>query len=246
MECGLYLYGIFPEPGPTGDVHLKGLDSQAVHSQTLDGFTFLYSEARQEKYLASRRNLFTHEKVLEQVMSEGFRTLLPLRFGLVVKSWDIVAEQLIAQYQQQLKELFAKLEGHQEVSIKVFWDSQWELQALMESNQELKQQRNALEGKALSMDEVVRIGQLIETGLDERKLAVIEAFRSALNSLAVEVVESEPMMEGMIYNAAYLISWNQETLFSEWVESLDLSFNGRLRIRYNNFTAPYTFAQIVA
>ncbi|MEY2914093.1 MAG: hypothetical protein RLZZ184_3402 [Cyanobacteriota bacterium] len=46
----------------------------------------------------------------------------------------------------------------------------------------------------------------------------------------------------MIYNAAFLIPWDSEPLFSERVESIDQKFGNRLRIRYNNFTAPYTFA----
>jgi hypothetical protein len=52
------------------------------------------------------------------------------------------------------------------------------------------------------------------------------------------------MTEDMIYNAAFLIPWENESLFSERVEAIDQNFAERLRIRYNNFTAPYTFAQI--
>jgi hypothetical protein len=51
-------------------------------------------------------------------------------------------------------------------------------------------------------------------------------------------------MEKMIYNAAYLIPWETEEKFSVIVEEIDGKFGDRLRIRYNNFTAPYTFAQL--
>ncbi|MGE5656936.1 MAG: GvpL/GvpF family gas vesicle protein [Actinomycetota bacterium] len=243
MDDSLYLYGIFPLPGPQA-VNVQGMDQQPVSSHTLDGFSFLYSQAQQEKYLASRRNLLCHEKVLEQVMAEGFTTLLPLRFGLVVKTWESVSEQLTKPYQAQLEELFAKLAGRQEVSVKVFWDSKFELQALMEANQNLQQKRDSLTGKMLSMDDAIAIGQMIESGLENRKQTVRNAFRDRLNSLAVEVVESDTLTEEMIYNAAYLIPWESEAKFSEIVETIDQSFEGRLRIRYNNFTAPYTFAQL--
>ncbi|MFO0174557.1 MAG: GvpL/GvpF family gas vesicle protein, partial [Aphanizomenon sp.] len=72
MSTGLYLYGIFPDES-TETLVLEGLDEQPVHSQVVDGFCFLYSEALREKYLASRRNLLAHERVLEQTMHEGFR-----------------------------------------------------------------------------------------------------------------------------------------------------------------------------
>lgn len=243
MSSSLYLYGIFPDFIPE-KIGLQGLDSQPVYSYVIDGFTFLYSEAKQEKYLASRRNLINHEKVLEQAMQAGFRTLLPLRFGLVVKNWDTVMTQLLQPYKQQLHELFHKLSGRREVSVKIFWDTKAELKAMMDSQPDLKQQRDQMEGKALSMEEVIHIGQLIESNLASRKEAVIQAFFSELKPLADEVIESDPMTEDMIYNAAFLIPWDNESIFSEKVEAIDSQFGQRLRIRYNNFTAPYTFAQI--
>ncbi len=243
MDVGLYLYGIFPDP-ITETVALKGLDSQPIYSQEVDGFTFLYSHAKKEKYVASRRNLITHEKVLEEAMQEGFRTLLPLRFGLVVKDWDTVIIQLTKPHKQQLQELFQKLAGRREVSVKILWDPKAELKAMMESNQDLKQKRDQMEGKALSMEQVIEIGQLIENNLAVRKESVIQVFFNELNPLAEEIVESDPMMEEMIYNAAFLIPWDTESVFSERVEAIDQTFGDRLRIRYNNFTAPYTFAQI--
>ncbi|MFB2878796.1 GvpL/GvpF family gas vesicle protein [Floridanema aerugineum] len=244
MDFGLYLYGIFPEVIPE-QFALEGMDKQPVHSALIEGFSFLYSVAKQEKYLASRRNLICHEKVLEELMNEGFRTLLPLRFGMVVKTWETITEQLTKPYQDKLKDLFAKLAGRREVSVKIFWDGNSELQALLSVNQELKQRRDAMSGKNLSMEEVIDIGQMIEQGLSLRKQEVIQAFRNELNSLALEVVENDPMTEGMIYNTAYLIPWDAEAEFSDRVEAIDQKFADRLRIRYNNLTAPYTFAQLV-
>ena len=243
MSIPLYLYGIFPNTIPE-TLDLEGLDKQPVHSQVVDEFCFLYSEARQEKYLASRRNLLTHEKVLEQTMDAGFRVLLPLRFGLVVKDWETIMSQLINPHKDQLNQLFQKLAGKREVSIKIFWDAKAELQTMMESHQDLKQQRDNMEGKNLSMEEVIQIGQLIESNLLARKQAVIEVFSQELNPFAQEIVVSDPMTEEMIYNAAFLIPWESESEFSKRVEVIDQKFGDRLRIRYNNFTAPYTFAQL--
>lgn len=245
MTTGLYLYGIFPDLN-LGDLALEGLDKQPVQPHILDGFTFLYSEAQQERYLASRKNLLGHEKVLEQAMHAGHRTLLPLQFGLVIQDWDTVAAQLTQPYHTSLHELFAKLEGKREVSVKVFWEQDQELQLLLDENPTLKAQRDNLEGKSLSMEEVVSIGQTIERSLQARKQQIITAFNTALSSLASEVVENAPMTEAMIYNTAYLIDWEDEPTFAERVEAIDATFAGRLKIRYNNFTAPFNFAQMEA
>lgn len=243
MSNGLYLYGIFPTPGPA-DLALEGLDKQPVHLQTIDGFAFLYSEAQQERYLASRKNLLGHERVLEQAMHAGYRTLLPLQFGMIIEDWETVTKLLTNPHHDSLKHLFDKLDGQREVSIKVIWTHDAELQMLLEENQELKAKRDSLEGKNLSMDEIVSIGQAIEKAMEKRKQEIIAAFRNAINPLATQVVENDTLTESMIYNAAYLIPWEMEPEVSAHVEAIDALFEGRLKIRYNNLTAPYNFAQL--
>jgi hypothetical protein len=94
------------------------------------------------------------------------------------------------------------------------------------------------------MDQVVTIGQAIEQAMRVRQQSIVQAFQVDLNPLAVEVVENDPLADAMIYNAAYLIPWDVEPQFSDRVEALDDQFDRRLRIRYNNFTAPFNFAQL--
>lgn len=243
MGYGLYLYGIFPAPGPQ-TLELEGLDKQPVKSYTVDQFTFLYSDAQQERYLASRRNLLGHERVLEQAMTAGYRTLLPLQFGLIISDWKDVIRQLIEPKHEALQQLFTKLEGRREVGVKVFWQEDAELEMMMAENEKLSSERDRLEGKNLSMDEVLYIGQAIEQAVRDRKEDITQVFRDALTPLAVESVENDLLTSAMIFNAAYLIPWDAEPNFSAKVEALDAQFHDRLRIRYNNFTAPFNFAQL--
>lgn len=243
MGYGLYLYGIFPAPGPQG-LDLTGLDQQPVQTAALDGFVFLYSEAQQERYLTSRKHLLGHERVLEQAMERGFRTLLPLQFGLIISDWETVRSQLILPRGAMLQHLFAQLDGQREVSVKVFWQSDRELETLLQENEGLRAERDRLEGKTLSMDEVVRIGQSIERAMEQRKQSIIQAFQGTLSPLAAASVDNDLLTDTMIYNTAYLIPWDTEPDFGQQVEQLDKHFDERLKIRYNNFTAPYNFANI--
>ncbi|MBE9177835.1 GvpL/GvpF family gas vesicle protein [Oculatella sp. LEGE 06141] len=243
MGCGLYLYGIFPAPGPQ-NLDLQGLDQQSVHTHQTNEFVFLFSEAQQERYLASRRNLLGHERVLEQAMQQGYRTLLPLQFGLIIDDWQSVEQLLIVPQGERLQQLFGKLEGRREVGVKVVWEPDAELESLMAEDAALRHERDRLEGKSLSMDQIVQIGQAIEQGLTVRKQEIVTTFQQALNPLAIDVVENDLLTSAMIYNAAYLIPWEAESEFGDRVEALDQQFNNRLRIRYNNFTAPFNFAQL--
>lgn len=243
MSYGFYIYGILTLPAPQ-NLNLEGLDRQPVQIKILDGFAVIYSEAQQERYLASRRNLLNHEKVLEEIMQGGDRYLLPVQFGLLVSSWETVSQQLIRPHQEELTQMLAKLSGCREVSVKVFWDTEAEIQGLLAEHPNLKTERDKLVGQPLSMERVIQIGQTIEQGMSARKQGIIDVFKSTLNSIAIEVVENTPQVDTMIYNSAYLIPWEAESQFSEHVEALDRQFENRLRIRYNNFTAPYNFARL--
>jgi Gas vesicle synthesis protein GvpL/GvpF len=243
MANGLYLYGIFPAP-VRPNLQLEGLDRQPVQLHAVDDFVFLYSETQQKRYLASRKNLLGHERVLEQAMEQGYPTLLPLQFGLIINDWETVQQQLTLPNGDTLKQLFSKLSGHREVGVKVFWEPDRELEALMQENADLQAARDRLEGKSLSMDQVVKMGQAIERAMGDRQHSIQEAFRAALNGWAIEVVENDALTDKMIYNAAYLIPWDSEPPFGEQVEALDRTFENRLRIRYNNFTAPFNFVHL--
>lgn len=242
-KFGYYLYGIFPQPGPPA-LEIEGLDKAPVESAAVAEFVFLYSAAQQERYLASRRNILAHTKVLERAMEMGYRTLLPLRFGLVAESWEAIARDLIELQGEALRQRLEELAGKREVSVKLYWEFEPELQRLLQEDAQLKAERDRLEGKLLGMDETIAIGQAIERGMEARKAAIAARFQDELAPLATEIRENEAMTEAMIYNAAFLIPWESEPDFSERVEALDREFESRLKIRYNNFTPPYNFADL--
>jgi Gas vesicle synthesis protein GvpL/GvpF len=249
MTHGLYLYGILADNQTQSDEirslpeDLQGLDKQPIQTKSFENFTLLYSEAKQAKYMASRRNLLGHENVLEKAMESGYRNLLPLRFGLMVESWNQVEEELFVPYQEKMRSLLTKLEGTREVSVKIFWEPEAELQQMMVENEDLQAARDRQQGQAMGMDAVIKFGQAVERAMVQRRDAVINAFQDALSPLAIEQVENDALNESMIYNMAFLIAWDQEALFSQTVDEVDATFGDRLKIRYNNFTAPYNFAQ---
>ncbi|MDX2272075.1 MAG: GvpL/GvpF family gas vesicle protein [Cyanobacteriota bacterium] len=241
--AGLYLYGILQAPGPR-HLNVQGIDRQPVQVQVFDPLVLLYSEAQQERYLASRANLLAHESVLEKVMAEGHRALLPLQFGLVASDWELVRRDLIEPKQADLVRLLHHLEGKREVGVKVFWDPDQELQLALNENPDLKRQRDAMAGAPLGLDAVVKIGRELEQLLENRRHQITETFVAILSPLASDRVEGELLTENMAYNGSFLIHWEDEPLFAQKVEDLDHLFQGRLRIRYNNFTAPYNFTKL--
>lgn len=242
----LYLYAILPDL-TLNSLEIKGMNQQTIQFHLLPPFAIAYSEAAQERYLASRSNLLTHETVIEAIMTAldpHITVPLPLQFGLVVDNWEEVQEKLLTGHHEELQALLAKLTGKREVGIKLFWDQPAELNLILQEDPALNQNREALVGKPLSMDEAIKIGKQLESALEERQKLIIDTFLNILTPLSHEYVEGELLTENMIYNAAFLIDWQREPEFATAVETLDTHFEHRLRIRYNNFTAPFNFVKL--
>jgi hypothetical protein len=245
----LYLYAILQTDNIelVKDLDLQGMNAQPVQFHPLPPFAIAYSEAQQDRYLASRSNLITHETVLESLMKaiDPYQAVpLPLQFGLVVDEWEEVQRDLLIPYETKLKELIKNLIGKREVSIKLFWNQTEELNLAVAENKSLQQKRESLMGKMLSMDEAIEIGQELESAIEQRQQAIIDAFINTLQPLAYEYAEGEMLTESMIYNGSFLIDWDRESEFASAVEELDKQFENRLRIRYNDFTAPYNFVKV--
>ncbi|WP_055074271.1 GvpL/GvpF family gas vesicle protein [Pseudanabaena sp. 'Roaring Creek'] len=245
----LYLYAILQAENLDliQNLDLQGMNAQSVQFHALPPFAIAYSEAQQERYLASRANLITHETVLESLMKviDPHQAVpLPLQFGLVVENWEDVQRDLLIPYETKLKELIHNLIGKREVSVKLFWNQTEELNLAVAENAGLRQRREALVGKVLSMDEAIAIGQELESAIEERQQVIITAFLNTLKPLSHEYAEGELLTESMIYNGSFLIDWDKEPEFAAAVEALDRQFENRLRIRYNDFTAPYNFVKV--
>ncbi len=241
-----YLYALLPESAPPGEP-IAGLDGTPVHFQPLSPFLVVYSEAKQTRYLASRANLLGHEKVLETLMQrlepQGI-VPLPLQFGLVVEDWESPRQEFVEMRREVLLAALARLAGKREVGVKILWNREEELQRILAQNESLRQQRDALMGKILTVEEAIAIGQALEAALEERQQEIIDRFLAVLGPLSHEVVTGELLTETMLYNGAFLIDADKEPAFAEAVEQLDAEFDRQYRIRYNNYTAPYNFVNL--
>jgi hypothetical protein len=162
----------------------------------------------------------------------------------VVEECEEVEKDLLIPYEAKLTELIDNLIGKREVSVKLFWNQTEELNLAVAENKDLQQRREALVGKVLSMDEAIAIGQELESAIEERQQIIIDAFVDTLKPLSHDYAEGELLTKSMIYNGSFLIDWDKEPEFAAAVEALDLRFENRLRIRYNDFTAPYNFVNV--
>lgn len=135
----LYLYAILQAENLDliKNLVLKGMNDQPVQFHSIPPFAIVYSEAQQDRYLASRAHLLTHETVLESLMKaiDPHQAVpLPLQFGLVVDEWDEVQKDLLIPCGDQVTKLIHNLIGKREVSVKLFWNQTEELNLAVAEN----------------------------------------------------------------------------------------------------------------
>jgi hypothetical protein len=143
-----------------------------------------------------------------------------------------------------LSDLLQELIGKREVSIKIFWEQETELALELAENQDLARQRQTYGSKTLSIDEAIEVGQAVENALEQRKTKIVDHFIAALSPLAAKHIVGKSMTVDMIGNVSFLIANDREPEFAQKVEEIDGLYNSRLRLRYNNFTAPYNFVKL--
>ncbi|BAF58607.1 hypothetical protein PTH_0426 [Pelotomaculum thermopropionicum SI] len=111
----IYVYGIVPlHPFQTA-----AAAGRKVYLVPYRDIGAVVSEAAGGQWLPGEENYLAHEQVVEAAMAHT--TILPMRFGTVLKSEQSVAEML-AGYYKQFKQHLGRLENCVEMGLKAIWD----------------------------------------------------------------------------------------------------------------------------
>ncbi len=93
MTEGKYLYCVIKERAPR-KFNILGQDEKEVYTISKGGLAIAVSDTSKEEYSFIKEHLTCHQKVIEQVMNEGY-DVLPVRFGTVAKSEEDIREKIL-------------------------------------------------------------------------------------------------------------------------------------------------------
>ena len=94
------VYGIVPAETPL-DGAPTGIGGAPVSRVVAGGLAALVSPVEGEELRATRRDLLSHSAVLERAIAAG--PVLPLRFGIVLRDEDAVAQELLEPRRDELR-----------------------------------------------------------------------------------------------------------------------------------------------
>ena len=242
-EEGTYLYGIIGtnEERNFGPIGLDGREVETIAYRDLNA---VISNAPLGKYVVSKENLLTHQRVLEQVMKEF--TVLPVRYCTVAANAEEIRQLLERRY-RELTHLLRDMDGKVELGIKALWRNMGLIfQEIMDENEEIKRLKVEIAERPSRHTHTQRIaiGQMVQAALEAKKEREGEELLRGLKRLSVEYRLNRTIGDKMLLNAAFLVDRAREKEFDDLMEGLDLRYRERIKVAYVGPVPPYNFVNI--
>ena len=224
---------------------LRGIDNQQV-SVVADGdLCAVVSTSQAKRYRLNRQHTLAHELVIEHAMAHG--TVLPVKFGTVAENEGAILEKVLRQRRDDLLGLLDQVQGKVELGVKVLWNEQRIYADIVQRNERIRSLRDRLAAGDPNLGQMdrIRLGEMVEAELNDRRESDAEAFISRLTPLAVDVRRNTIYGEMMILNAAFLVETAREPEFDDAIRALDREWDGVLSIKYVGPLPPFNFVNLV-
>ncbi|MDY7229111.1 GvpL/GvpF family gas vesicle protein [Hyalangium rubrum] len=184
----------------------------------------------------TRDNVLAHQRVQEVVLDE--HTLLPMAFGITLRTRDEVVELLRSAY-DAFDGVLQRLEGHVELGLKVLWDRDRVARDVEAKEPELGSHKEEPPGSPGRVEYERRMEEALRQRAERDAQALVDTLRPM--ATAARVVS--PLGERMILNAAFLVSREREAAFDAKVRALAARFE-LLTFQFTGPWAPYHFVDI--
>lgn len=241
----LHVYGVLAGSPtlPAGLPAGVGEPSAPVRTIESDGLAAVVSEVPAGWEAATRADVETHGRILEQLIAH--HTVVPLRFGMVMTEQE-VRDELLARHRARITGLLRDLDGRVQMSVKAYYGPDALLRQALRAHPDLKRRSDALEGQPpeRTQGERIALGQEVaraveeQRALDERTL--VEPLSKLVRDLRVEPAAGERVAASL----QLLIDRARRGEVDEAVRRLTQAHADRFAIRYVGPLPPYSFADL--
>ena len=237
-----YVYGITSRPVDLPDA--AGVNRAPLRVVEHEDLLAVVSDAGEEPLRATAAGLKAHTRVLEALSAAA--TILPLRFGTVVTDDAAVVDAVLQPNAEHLHELLERLDGHVQLTVKVFNDEDAVLRDVVETDKRVSRLWRKVKGvpaEAAYYDRIA-LGQEIARAVQERKIVTASPLFDALEALSAEAQAKEPKHELLVLDADFLVPRDRMDQFDAEVEALAKD-RPELEFRYLGPMPAYSFADLV-
>lgn len=210
-----------------------------------DDISMVVSNYPLTKITASRENMLTHQKVIEEVMKE-FDSVLPVRFGTIASSADEV-RNLLDRRCREFKTALRDMDHKIELGVKGIWKNMDTIFGkIVKENEAIKNLKAALTGKdSNDMPAKMGLGRMVKKALDEKKGKQTEEIIDRLRKISYERRLNDTIGDEMFMNAAFLVGKGREKEFDNIMDDLGDEHKDRIKFMYAGPLPVFNFVNIV-
>jgi hypothetical protein len=242
----IYVYGVIPAADAGGWPGAEGIDgpSATVRTVVAGELAALVSALSSDRIPGLRDDLEAHRRVLSLANERG--TTIPMRFGIVMDSEDLVREELLVRHAPEFTDLLRKLDDHVQMTVRAFYAEDALLREVAENDPEIVRRTAAIQGlsELESRQERIALGELIAERVTARREQDAQALLDTLSPLATEVRVDTPSSERVALNAQLLVRRDSRATLDAAVGLLGAALQGQLALRYLGPLPPYSFADV--
>lgn len=243
---GKYIYCIIETRqernlGPVG----IGERGDEVLTVGYDDLSMVVSNFPLTKITASKENLLTHQKVIEEVMKE-FDSVLPVRFGTIAFSADEIRNLLDRRY-REFKTVIRDMNHKIELGVKGLWKNMEIIfSEIVDGNEAIKNLKKALTVEdSYDLQARMDLGRMVKKALDKKKEEQAEKIIDRLRRTSCEHRLSNTLGDAMFINAAFLVDKGREKEFDNIMDDLSEECTDRIKFIYAGPLPVFNFVNIV-
>lgn len=222
-----------------------GMGGREVNTLGYEGLSMVVSNSPMTKYVLSRENMLTHQRVIEEVMKEF--TVLPVRFCTLASNADEIRNLLDRRY-RELQNLLRDMDHKVELGVKAAWkDVKAIFREILEEDKEIRRLKKVFrkDDAPKDMQFTVEAGKMVEEALRRKKEEEGEKILSVLRRASIEHRLNRTSGDNMFLNAAFLVDGGREKEFDNIMDDLSKDHQERVKFTYVGPLPPYNFVNIV-
>lgn len=202
------------------------------------------SSSPMTKYVISRENLISHEKVIETVMKDY--TVLPVRFCTIAASAQEIRELLRKRYVEFIN-LLRDMDNKVELGVKALWKNIDQIfQEIKKENKDIITiKKKALKSSSVSHNNAINIGKIVQSALKKKKEKEGRELLQVLQKNCYDLKKNKIYGDKMILNAAFLVDRARAKEFDHRIDDLSEKYAQRIDFKYVGPAPPYNFVNIV-
>lgn len=226
-------------------IAMKGISGANLYAVSIDEISAVVSDIKRADFIADKKNAIEYAGVIEN-MAQQF-TLLPMRFGSIMNSTEIISNMLEKNYSGFQKNL-QKVENKSEFGLKIFCDTgklKAELNLKSEETSETSQ-NPVTENKNSVFKEYIN-QKLKAHRLEETLMGYIDSVIAEFNGFLIEL-NAEKKIKKMttattIIDAVFLIEKDKKAKLVRAIEDMQGKYS-ELNFILTGPWPPYSFVDV--